>query len=471
MNEKYKYLGKNTLIFAISSFGTKFLSFLLVPLYTNVLSTEEYGTADLITTTATLLIFVLTINIAEAVLRFSIERKTNQNEILSYGIRVLLLGTLWCGIGLGVVALTRLLLWPPHYYLFVLLTFFSTALYQILTNYLRGVDKVRQVAVAGIISALALILSNILFLLIIKIGIVGYLISLVLGPLVASIYCILVIREPGKVYIRNLCDAETMRAMRAYCIPLIFNNIALWINAFLDRYFVTYYCGVGENGIYSVASKIPTILATCYTVFSQAWNLSAIKEFDPEDKDGFFSKTYEVYNSLIVTVCSVLILLNIPLAKFIYAKEFFAAWQYSSILLISVMFNSLTIIIGSIFSAVKETKAIATTTVLSAVVNTILNAILIPLIGALGAAIATAVAYLVMWAARLVMSRKYIKFRVNWIRDCVIYCVLGLQIVFEHMNGHMYVGQVLCLASIIGMNFKQIGILSKKVMGMVKNNQ
>ena len=468
MNEKYKYLGKNTLVFAISSFGTKFLSFLLVPLYTNVLSTEEYGTADLITTTATLLIFVLTINIAEAVLRFSIERTSNQGEVLSYGIRVLMIGTLWCALGLGVVALIGVLNWPPHYYLFVLLFFFSTALYQILTNYLRGVDKVRQVAVAGIISALALILSNILFLLVVRIGIFGYLISLVPGPFVASIYCILVIREPVNVYLRDLCDNETKTAMRAYCIPLIFNNIALWINAFLDRYFVTYFCGVGENGIYSVASKIPTILATCYTVFSQAWNLSAIKEFDPEDKDGFFSKTYEVYNSLIVTVCSVLVILNIPLARFLYAKEFFAAWQYSSVLLISVMFNSLTIIIGSIFSAVKETKVTATTTMLSAVVNMTLNMILIPVMGALGAAIATAVAYLVMWAARLVMSRKYIKFRVNCIRDCIVYGILGVQVVFEHMNGHVYVGQAVCLILIIIVHYKQMVLLSRKIMGRVR---
>ena len=66
------------------------------------------------------------------------------------------------------------------------------------------------------------------------------------------------------------------------------------------------------------------------------------------------------------------------------------------------------------------------------------------------------------------MSRKYIKFRVNWILDCVVYGILGLQVVFEHMNGHMYVGQVACLAVIIGMNFKQIGMLSKTIMGRIK---
>ena len=465
MNEKYKYLGKNTLIFAISSFGTKFLSFLLVPLYTNVLSTKEYGTADLITTTATLLIFVLTIDIADAVLRFTIERKKFQNEILSYGIRVLVIGSLWCAIGLGVVALTGWLDWPLYYFLFVLLYFLSTALYQILTNYLRVIDKVIHVAIAGIVSSLGIIIGNVVLLLYFKIGILGYLISIILGPIMASIYCIVVIHEPISIYIKNKCDNNTMLAMRTYCIPMIFNNVALWINAFLDRYFITGYCGLEENGIYSVASKIPTILATCYTVFSQAWNLSAIKEFDPEDKDGFFSKTYSAYNALITIVCSILILFNIPLARFLYAKDFFVAWQYSSVLLLSVMFNSLTIILGSIFSAVKKTKIIATTTVLSAAVNIVFNVVLIPVIGILGAAIATVMAYLVMWVLRLKFSQKYISFKVNWFRDSLIYVILGLQVVFEHLGGHMYLAQSICLAVILLVYHKQFMIVTKRLLG------
>ena len=111
----------------------------------------------------------------------------------------------------------------------------------------------------------------------------------------------------------------------------------------------------------------------------------------------------------------------------------------------------------------KETKTIATTTVLSAVANTVLNAILIPIMGALGAAIATAVAYLVMWVARIVMSRKYIKFRVSWIRDCAAYGVLMLQVILEHMNGHVYAGQAVCLLGVIVINANQVILLIKKL--------
>ena len=80
---KYSTLGKNTLLFAVSSFGTKIITFLLVPLYTSVLSTNDYGTIDLITAAVQLLIPILTLNIQDAVLRFSLDRSYRQN-ICSY---------------------------------------------------------------------------------------------------------------------------------------------------------------------------------------------------------------------------------------------------------------------------------------------------------------------------------------------------------------------------------------------------
>lgn len=456
MNEKYRYLGRNTLIFAISSFGTKFLSFFLVPLYTNILTTEEYGIADLITTTATLMIFIYTVNISDSVLRFTINKTENQSGILAYGIKVLCMGSCILIGSFIFIYRVNIVKWPRIYYVLIFMYFFFTALYQILSNYLRAIDNVMAVAIAGIISTLIIVASNIILLLLIKMGIYGYLISLIAGPTVASLYALIKIGIPIQQLFRNVCNDETKKAMYAYGIPLIFNNIALWVNAFLDKYFVTALCGAGQNGIYSIAYKIPTILTTCYTVFSQAWNLSAIKEFDKEDKEGFFSETYSIYNALIAIVCSGLILINIPLAKILYAKNFFEAWNYSSILLISVMFNALTIYLGSIFSAVKRTKIIAVTTMISAIVNTWLNIVLIPFLGVLGAAIATAFAYGLMWACRLVVSRRYIKLRGDYTKDIFVYTIICGQVMLEHLKDHCYLGQIFVFVMVIAIYRKYV---------------
>lgn len=464
MNQKYKYLGKNTIVFAISSFGTKILSFLLVPLYTSVLTTDEYGTVDLITTTSTLLVFILTINIASSVLRFALDNQEYAENILSFGFRVLNIGTVLCGIVISIVYMIQINGWPLYYYAFIVLYFYASALYEIMTNYLRAIDKVREVAVAGVLSSLFIILGNIFFLLIVKVGLAGYILSIVIGPLLSSVYCIMIANVSIKTYFLINCNKKTQEEMVRYCIPLIFNNIALWINAFLDRYFVTYYCGIAENGIYSVAGKIPMILSTFYSVFANAWTLSAIIEFNKDDSDGFFSKTYNTYSAFMTMLCSMIILFNIPLAHFLYSKNFFVAWQYSSVLLLSVMFNTLTSFQGSIFTAAKKTQSIATTTIISAFANTILNIILIPIIGALGAAISTAIAYFVLWVVRYKLARKFIKMKINIKRDILIFSIVSLQIVFEHTKDHFYIGQILCFICIIFINKKYITSIIKVLM-------
>ena len=77
MGNAYKKLGKNIGLFTISSFGTKILSLILVPLYTNCLTTAEYGTADLLSTIVQLLIPVFTLDIADAVIRYTLEKNTD----------------------------------------------------------------------------------------------------------------------------------------------------------------------------------------------------------------------------------------------------------------------------------------------------------------------------------------------------------------------------------------------------------
>lgn len=71
---KYKYLFKNIGLLTLSSFATKLLSFFLVPLYTNILTTTEYGTYDLFNTTVGVLLPILTLNVQDAVMRFAMDR-------------------------------------------------------------------------------------------------------------------------------------------------------------------------------------------------------------------------------------------------------------------------------------------------------------------------------------------------------------------------------------------------------------
>ena len=93
MKKKYSYLSNNVKLFTISSFGQKILSFLLVPLYTSYLNTQEYGIIDLVATTINIIIPIFSLNIAEGIMRFTLEEK-NSKDYLAYGILVAKKGAL-----------------------------------------------------------------------------------------------------------------------------------------------------------------------------------------------------------------------------------------------------------------------------------------------------------------------------------------------------------------------------------------
>lgn len=108
-SERNKYLFKNTAIFVIGNFATKLISFFLVPLYTNALTTEQYGAADLVTTVCTVLGPVLILNISEGVMRFALDKDADHAKIMSVGLVTLALAIV---VGLAVIPVTGMV---SHY--------------------------------------------------------------------------------------------------------------------------------------------------------------------------------------------------------------------------------------------------------------------------------------------------------------------------------------------------------------------
>ena len=77
---KNKELVKNTAIISIGKICTQFLSFLLLPLYTSLLTTKDYGTVDLITTYQQLLGYIVFFQIEQAVFRFLIDVRNDKDK-------------------------------------------------------------------------------------------------------------------------------------------------------------------------------------------------------------------------------------------------------------------------------------------------------------------------------------------------------------------------------------------------------
>ena len=355
MNKKSESLIKNIGLFTIGSFGSKILTFLLVPLYTAVLSTVEYGSVDLVTSTASLLTPIFLLSIFDATLRFGMDSEYKKEDVLSTSINVANKGSFVLLLCLCFISISHIINIQNSYLIFLALYFVIGAYNQIFNLYLRAKNQASVIAVSGIICTLITCLSNILLLLVFKCGILGYMISNTIGILVQNLYQLFV----GKIYldikIRHYHDLS--RPMINYSLPLIANSVSLWINNASDRYILTFIKGIAANGVYSVSYKIPTILFMFQNIFYNAWSISAIAEFDENDSDGFIGNNYSVYSFISLLVCSGLLVINIPLATFLYRGDYFIAWKCVPFLLAGMVFNGISQFEGSLFAATRNTKS------------------------------------------------------------------------------------------------------------------
>ena len=436
--QRNKYLLKNTVIFSIGNFGTKIISFFLVPLYTNILTTREYGTVDLIYTIGMVLVPLLTLNIGESIMRFALDKNADCDKIMSTGITILIFGAI---IGLLILPIANLFESVSNYSIYIYLYTLTLAFSQIFLCYLRGKEFLLKYSIGNIIQSLTIAIFNIIFLIGMKKGIEGYLMAYILANVCTGLYGF----WAGKVNLvikKYSIDIELSKNMIKYSVVLIPNSFMWWIMNSSDRMMVSAMISVTANGVYAVAYKIPTLLSTITTIFNQAWSYSAIREDESEDK--------EEYNNLVtivIVVATGLLMIMKPFLSVYVGKEYYAAWHYVPYLIVGFVFMTLGSFIATSYTVHKDSMGFLISGTVGAIINLILNFILIPMMGVSGAAFATCISYFGVFAYRIKDTQKYIKLRVFKRKQICGYALLILSAMTCYLDN--CIGQTLLVIEFI----------------------
>lgn len=449
---KIRNLTKNTTLFMISNFSTKIVSFLLLPLYTHVFTTSEYGAVDLMTTVVQLLIPVFTLNIQEAILRYSLDTEYEASEVLQNGMRIIGWSSLLLGAA-GALALGADL--SGSFFrvlLFLYASYVFGSLYNVLSMYLKATGRITELAVCGILNAVVTCVLNVLFLVSFQLGVNGYMAASVAGVLAADVGMLLLGNLPSELRRGNGRHQHLLSSMLAYSVPLIAGTISWWLNSASGRFLLFVFCGAAVNGIYAAAYKIPAVLAVLQDIFYNAWSVSAIEEFDREDSDGFMGNVYMAYSAMSVLACSLLMIGNVFLVRILYSDDFFESWRYVPILLTGTVFSGLLRFLGCFYLAVKKTKTAALTNVFGTLMNIGFSLVLIPVLGAYGASIAALLGYISLWLIRMRSLRSIITMQVNWKREGICYLLLLLQCIVAAIS-EQSVWQIPFLICLLGLYF------------------
>ena len=461
---KYYQLISNTLLFALGNIGSKFLVFLLVPLYTHALTTEEYGISEILVTATNLLIPFVSLSIQDATLRFALDKKNNKGEVIKNTVAVLAVGTLASCLLLPLVRFYRPLADWSGFFVAISIVYMIRSAFSV---YIKAIGKSKLFAIDSIVYTALLMASNILFLTVFKWGLQGYFYAI----LVSSILSILFLTIYGNIIQscrENRVNRELMRVMLKFSLPMILNNVSWWIINSSDKMMIEYFMSAGDSGIYSVAAKMPSLIAAVTSIFNQAWVISSVSEYDTTKDSSFFSNIFNAFNAVIILFAAFIICIIKPFMQIYVGPSFVSCWQYVPLLLLGSIFQSYATFFGAIYTSAKKNVSVMLTTFLAAGINFILNIILIKAMGIQGAVIATAIAYLVVFIFRMVDSQKYIRFQINFTQVGISVLILIAQCLVTIADWYSFIISGACIVVLLIINYKTLHTLFQKALVKVK---
>lgn len=465
---RFGKLFSDTVILAIGTFGSKLLVFLLMPLYTALLSPSQYGTAELITGTANLIMPFACVGITSGIFRFAAEKGTDREGVFSSGM--VLLGAGLCGtVLLGAVALCIGAAWRTEI-LLVVLYVLAADLQAVCAQYVRAVDRTRLFAVQGILNTLVTVGFNILFLMAFDLGVTGYVLSTVVGNLLTTAFLV-VSAKLWRVFRLSHVSRTAMRELFRFSLPMVPTTICWLITDLSDRYLVSWFCGEAVNGVYSAAYKIPTIVNLVSGIFMQAWQFSAVvQSADGEECSRFYSQVFRGFLSVIFIGSGGLILLSPWLCRLLLNSAYHEAWRYMPTLLCSAALESVVSFLASVYMVRKKSMHSFLTAVAGTGLNLLLNFLFIPRTGtfggALGAAIATLIGYAAVWVLRMADVPRLLRFRLYLPRQlCSLALLLAAAAAMTAGAGWSVYGTLGLFLVLAGINFPALAAGARALLG------
>ena len=428
--DKYTKLAGNTLIFAISSFSSKLLSFLVKPFLSHVMKeTSVMGVSNLASQCANLLIPVVSLGISNAVIRFGLDKNNDEKQVFTNSLLSILMGYA-----------VLLLLWPvvtlvptiADYGVYIYIYVLTSCLRTLCTQFVRSRQINRLVAVDGVLCTFLTLGFYTMFLLWLDMGAAGYLLAIICGDLCSALF--LFWRAKLWRYLDfSRINTKLWKKMLSYALPMIPAQISFWVINASDLFFVKGMCeGYGGltgdewAGLLSSGYWIPTILNTLGIIFYEAWQISAVTE--EEEREAFFSKIFRLYAGILFCCAAGVIWLCQPLMH-VFRENFFSSWTFVPFLTIAAIFTCFNQFFSSIYVVYTRSTNALYTMLAGAVANLFLNWLFIRQWGPIGAALASALSLGMVFILRAMDTRRLLKVKFGPMRMVVSLAILLIEAV------------------------------------------
>ena len=384
---------RHTAMYGLGSIVIKALGFLMLPFYTHYLSPRDYGVLEILDLSMSLFGMVLHMGIAPALLRAYAASKSPEQRRTTVSTAFLFVaatGLTTFAVGLLIVRpLSVLLLGPTVSTNYLLLSFTSFVLSYLATMpraYLRALEASGMFTLLETGSLFLILLLNIYFIAVLKLGAMGILWSSVIVYAIQAVgLSAWMMRAVGIGF-----DGRILRQMAAFGLPLIFSNVALFALNFSDRFFLQRLRSLDVVGVYAVGYKLAFMINYMLVQpFYAMWQARMYGIYDQPEHATIFRQIFMFY-SLVLTYAAMGIAVFSPEVVRVMADPRFAAGQeVVPIVALAYVFYGIGLYVQLGMFLANKTKAIGAVSSVAALLNLALNYVLIGKFGMVGAAWAT----------------------------------------------------------------------------------
>ena len=402
-------LFKHTRNYLFANIATKALTFVSIPVYTRLLSVEEYGVINVFISVIGVAAILLTLNSEVAVSRYFFDAK-DENDFKDFvgttvsvsGIVFLMMASVFF---IFVPKISNLLGFP------YLLTFalLPTALYQkinlVFLQIYQPLEKSKTVAIVSSVQVyLAFFLSALCIYLLKEEKYYGYVLGTILAMLITAVYMFKSIKK----YCNLCCKRSHIRYILNFCIPYIPYSLSGILISQFARVFISNQEGFSSAGVYSLANNLAAIMLVIISTTHDAWNPSYFKYMNSNDNKSI-NIDYDIIwrGSLVIGIIASLFAYEGGIIM--AGADYKGSLYICPVLILGYLFYQCSYVYLRNTAYAKRNIWNAIAVISSGCINVILNAYLIPVFSDMGGALSLFISYFLLMLISYFINRYIIK--------------------------------------------------------------
>ncbi|MDK0650785.1 oligosaccharide flippase family protein [Clostridium perfringens] len=436
---------KNSIIYTFCGLLLKAFNFLLLPLYTSYLTTNDYGITNLVSSFNSVMGVVVVFSLYSAITRFYADYKYDKNKVKRlYGTVItftLISGTIFFVLFIILKPLImRYIFKGMNFYPTVLLALIGLIFVCLQTIYqfiLQAMEMAHKYTIRSIIYFFVVLGLNILFVVVFKWGANGVLLAALLANIMFTIYMFIDLNNHGII---TICiDKEILKKTLRYSIPILPHNLSTTIASLVSNIFIGDNFSLSSIGLFGLAVQFGNITDTIQASVNNAftpWFYDVLNK-----KDNNFKQEIVKLSNILLWIYGILFLgialFSQDLIIIFLNKSYWKAWTVIPFIIISFSIKTIYYFYINILFYYKEaTKYIFVATLSSSICNIVLSAIFIPKMDMYGSVLADAIAMLLRVVIVVALSKRYesVGYKINnFIKAFFLNCIfISIGLVFSY---------------------------------------